>query len=102
MRKSSRNSSRNVPFKPFIEEDDVESWAAGLRSCAKLTRDSAEKMKRGVWPGNWRREVGMARLLDRMAEVANPRKRTRKRANRLDGSPTLSEGKPSVVPRTCA
>jgi hypothetical protein len=93
--------------RPYIEEDEVGRWANGLRSCAVLCRDSAEKMRSGIWPGNWRREVGAARLLERIADLTDPKKKhARKTLQKhpeqgegMEAPSRLSDGKKSNIPR---
>ena len=101
MEKSSKSSSKSVRVKPFVEEEDATRWVAGLRSCAKIERNSADKMKRGIWPRHWRAEMGMARLLEKMANLVDPRKKHTKPSEATKSVPRISDGKPSLVPRVC-
>ena len=107
MEKLSKSSSKSALQRPFIEEDEVLRWAAGLRSCAKMCRDSADKMRKGIWPGNWKAEVGMARLLEKMAETTDPRKKHAgstiqkhpKQGEAVETCRRISDGKKSNIPR---
>ena len=107
MQKSLKSSSKNVLVRPFVEEDEVGRWATGLRSCAKMCRNSADKMRRGIWPGNWRAEVGCARLLETLADQTDPRKKHAsttlqkhpKQGEAVEEVPRLSDGKKSNIPR---
>lgn len=98
---------KKVQVKPFVEEEDVVRWVAGLRSCARLCRNSAEKMQRGIWPGNWRAEVGTARLLEKLADLTDPRKKNAsstlqkhpEQGEAVETSCRLSDGKKSNFPR---
>jgi len=104
MRKSSR-SSRSASLLPV--EEGNEMWAAGLMSCAALCRRSAERMRRGLWPGNWKSEVGAAELLEKLAGlVATGRKCAGKKVQEhskpgeaVEARRRLSDGKKSDVPR---
>jgi hypothetical protein len=91
---SSRSSSNRVLVRPFVEEGGS-GWAEGLMRCAAVCRFSAEKMKAGIWPGNWQREIGAAKLLEK---IARPMKG--KKVVEGEGVPKrVSDGRKSKVPR---
>lgn len=103
MRKSSRSISRLLP----VEDDESTKWAAGLLSCASLCMRAADKMQKGCMPGNWRKSVGMAKLLEKVADSLCPRRRNAgkkvqehsKQGAAVETTRRLSDGKKSDVPR---
>ena len=100
-----RKSSKGVLLLP-IEEGDVR-YAIGLRKCAALFRRSADRMRSGKCDGNWRMEVGTVKLLEKLAGLAEPRRKgagKKVQEHQVEGeametSRRKSDGKKSHVPR---
>lgn len=102
---SSRSLSSRVLLP--VEEGGSGGWVAGLMACARLCRSSADRMKRGILEGNWKREEGAARLLERLArEEAKEEKRAGKKVQGskvkgevVEATRRVSDGKKSHFPR---
>ena len=94
-----RSVSRREALLPT--EEGGGRWSAGLMACASLCDRSADRMRKGACEGDWRKAVGAARLLRRMAEDCRPRRPGGPAEKEGESRRLLSEGRPSDMPRVC-